>query len=231
MKRLIAAAALVAGALYGSPCAQATSLLPNKTVTLPSTTSSLADGSIVSSGSTSLTSGDGGYTASLNYAVYKESVSGMIDFLFQVVNSSNSIDSAISLSASTFAGVKTSVYNVSPSDANLSGSLFDSSGSVLASSASRSGGSGKDKNVSFSFPAPNDVAPGSASVVLEIQTNSKSFKKGKTSLLGVEGVSFNTFAPSPEPASLVLLGGCFAGLGGAFGWRRWRAKARPSAAV
>src|SRR5260370_12381368 len=112
----------------------------------------------------------------------------MIDFLFQVVTSSNSIDSAVSVSASTFAGVKTSVYNVSPTDANLSGSIFDSSGSVLASSASRSGGKGEGKNVSFRFPAPNDVAPGPATVVLWIQTHSQSFNKNKTSLLCRPGV-------------------------------------------
>jgi hypothetical protein len=68
----------------------------------------------------------------------------------------------------SFAKFKTNVYNVSPTDSNHpSNSVFNTSGSVLAGTASRSGGSGKDKNVSFNFNSPNDIEPGSGSVVLE----------------------------------------------------------------
>jgi hypothetical protein len=225
MKRLIVAAALVAGVLCGSSSVQATSLAPGKTV--KPKTATLADGSIVDSGSTTITVG--GDTTTLLYAAYKESVSGMIDYLYQIVNSSKSTDSVLAFSNTDFTGLNTSVYNVSPKDSNLSGSIFDTSGSVKATKASRPTKANGGRTVGFFFLKGDGIDPGSSSVILEIQTNSTSVKQGTTSILGVGTVT--TFAATPEPASVMLLGGCFVGLGGAFGWRRWRAKARPASAA
>jgi hypothetical protein len=214
---LILTLAVSAGLLCVLPGAQAATLLPNHTVPLtPSDDITLPAGTLLASGSATASPNSGAYTATLNYAVYKEA-GGALDFLYQVSNSGSSSDTLEKLVASSFSKFTTDVFYSSSAVTGFS------SGTVEPTSAKRSGTVGGEtpgaKNVSFNF----SLDPGQTSKVLVIRTNAGGYGTGgTTSVIDSVAVSFSTFAPTPEPASLVLLGGCFVGLAGAYACRRWR---------
>jgi hypothetical protein len=67
------------------------------------------------------------------------------------------------------------------------------------------------------------VSPGSFTNTLFIETTATEFAlTGSTNFLDGGIATVKTFAPVPEPASLALVGICFAGLGGTCALRRWR---------
>jgi hypothetical protein len=225
MKRLILTMAAVAGVVAFVSPAWATSLAPGSTV-LVGSSNLPAGGSFIASQTLSGT--DGTLDVTLKVAVYKET-SGNLDFLYQVKNNLASSDSVEQLIGKSFSGFSTNVLNVPSTDPALSGSIFNTTGTFeKALSASRSklsvnGG----RSVAFNFSnidGFSTVDPGQTSSVLAIQTNGKFFSVGGTTATGGgNAVKFsNTFAPSPEPSSMVLLLGCAAGLGGTVAWRRWR---------
>jgi hypothetical protein len=228
MKRLILTMAVVAGVVaYGSP-AQATSLAPGHTVAV-GTSALPAGGSIIAS--ETVTGSDGTLDVTLKVAVYKQS-NGDLDFLYQIQNHLASNDSVEQLATRAFGGYTTNVLNLPKTDPALSGSIFDTTGSLVrALTASRSKQSvNGGRSVTFGFDNSggfSTVDPGQSSSVLAIQTNAKFFSPGTTTATGGgNSVKFNTaFAPSPEPSSVVLLLGCVAGLGGTAAWRRWRSPA------
>jgi hypothetical protein len=220
MKYFILSLAVAAGLLAGSPKAQASSLSPGSS-TAPGTYT-LPSGTTVASGSQMVNLNDivneTGWKATLTYAVYKES-GGAYDFLYQIKNDSSSFDTLDRLSNTSFKGFTTNVFYLN-STTNLPSGFV--AGTAAPSDATRS--NGKGSTVGFDF----SLDPGQTSRVLVIQvTDAGGFKAGTSNLSNSVAHQFSTFAPTPEPASLVLLGGCFVGLAGACGWRRFR-KVQPA---
>jgi hypothetical protein len=86
---------------------------------------------------------------------------------------------------------------------------------------------GDGSAISFDF---NDskFRGGTQSVIMIIRTNAGSFQAGSISVIDGGTGNVPGFAPGPEPASMVLFGGCFLGLGAAALKRRWT-KRQPAA--
>ena len=216
MKRLILSVAVAAGVLCGLQRAQATSLAPGAAVS-PIDTGTLTGGSLVVSDTQTVNG------VTLNYGVYKPA-SGGLDFLYQVTNpATTGTTSVTTLNTVDFTGYNTSVFNVATSPG---GTFTTPTSGVTATGASRDGGGGA--SVSFSFTAKN----GQTTSIMEIATNATNYTTGGSFALTSKGgfASFsNTFAPSPEPTSLVLMGGCFMGLCGVGLMRIRRRKTAPAA--
>jgi hypothetical protein len=226
MKRFLFGLALAAGLQTLGAEARATSLSPGNTVSNPGSLS-LPSGSIVDSGSTSVSSGNGSHTFSgtLYYALYKES-NGNLDFLYQVQGTGGN-DKVTSLTAGPFTigagtGTSTNAYNVGYLSSLPAGGPFPSLGTTATSSASLSSSGG---DLKFNFGS--GIGNGKLSDIMVVETKARNASpttstialKSGTTLGGVDGM----YAPTPEPTSLVLLGGCLAGLGIAGAWKRRKA--------
>jgi hypothetical protein len=240
MRRLMLGMAVTIGLLGIVPRVLATDLVPGGSV-IPDTISSLPAGTVVASQSISLTStSPSTFGVNLVSAVWQESATGHLDFVYQVTNTSPSGGDAINAANfSSFAGVKTDVSNLSPTVASGNGPLvglrFNSAGTVSSNLTKRNSGPGNDSTVVFegsSFvvgPGSVTGAPGQSSFLLTIKTDAIRFRTDGMALVsgassGAFGSTFAPVAPVPEPASLLLLGSCFAGLGAGASWRRWRSR-------
>src|SRR5437870_2957006 len=156
MKRFILAAAVAAGLFCALPQARATVLAPGQSGT-PASMPSMPAGSILASGVQTLSSptdpdsGNPYYTATVRYAVYKETATGTLDFLYQVLNGSSSEDSLGSLRNSSFARYTTDVYNTAASNFTIDPKNVFSGGTVTSNTAARSGTTNNGKIVTFDF--------------------------------------------------------------------------------
>lgn len=198
--------------LISSP-AGATPLLPGGNV--PLSPFSGAPGVLLTSVSHPFVSalGPGDFSGTAIEAVYRDSVTGFLDFLYQF---SSDPTSGLPIEQSTdgsYAGFTTDVQF------NTGGAFgpFLVAGTVLAADATRSGGAGV--NVSFDFPIPSAVNPGATTVIRMIKTNATNFGPGTVAFINQGTVTDTRFlAPAaaiPEPTYLPFAGGAlllFAGI-------------------
>lgn len=204
----VVAAALLLG-LVAVPNASATligtvPLAPGDTV-FPGLTAS-PPGTLLASLSVPFVTTLGTTTGTLDSAVYRES-GGTLDFYYQVVNNSRSIDAISRETDTTFTGFTTAVgYRID--GASLPGGVFVN-GTVPPVTADRNGGTGDVVGFSFSPPDSAKIQPGMTSNVLVISTNATNFTSGDASVIdgGVATVaSFGPASAVPEPGSMLLLG-------------------------
>jgi hypothetical protein len=158
------------------------------------------------------------FTGNLTFAVYRESATGFLDFLYQYQNNASSRDAVQHVSTTDFSLPFTTDVRTITATAPTGFTL----GTTVAADATRSTGTGGV--VSFDFPTPNSVAPGTTSEILVIDTNATNIVPGTTNIINGAIATVITQAPrnSPEPATLTLFGGGLLGLAGLFGRRWWK---------
>lgn len=138
------------------------------------------------------------FTGSLQARVVREDVLGTLDFYYRIFNDATSLDGISRLSTTNFSSVSTDV------DWRI-----DGLGTVAPTFSTRSI---TGSTVSFDFEA-SPVLPGQESRFMFIKTDVTEFGPGSTVLINGGRAAVETFAPVPEPASLILLGSGLAGLG------------------
>jgi hypothetical protein len=163
------------------------------------------------------------FTGTLTFAVYRESATGFLDFLYQY-HSNASSDPVQHVSTTDFSLPTTTdvrrITGTAPTGFVL--------GTRVPTDATRSGGTGGV--VSFDAPTPNSIAPGETSQVLVINTNATNIVPGTTNFIDGAIATVVTQSPrnSPEPATLTLFGGGLLGLAGLFGRRWWKGSTHSS---
>lgn len=134
-----------------------------------------------------------------------------LDFVYQVMNSANSIDAIGRLTAINFTGFLTDV-SFTTTGAAVPGGFVN--GSVPPNTADRSLGG---DTVGFNFAA-NSFLPGTTSFLLIIQTNATLFQPGTLNIIDGGIASVPAFAPNAPAVpdggtTLMLLGSALSGLG------------------
>ncbi len=220
MPKWLTAFAAVAVIAAGAARVQATNLPPGSGPTSFDTVSSLSVGSVQADTgwmSFSSTSAAGTLKGSVRELVVTDSSSSSkLDFVYQVKIDASATDAMGRLTGSSFGGVGTDVWQTAVLKDSGGSQLLDT-GSAKSSTADRSANGAV---VGFNF-SPNAGA-GSETYVLVIKTDATNFVSGNISLIDGSTTTLTGFAANPEPTSLVLLGGCLFGLGGAGALRRWR---------
>jgi hypothetical protein len=222
---LISAAFLIF--LMAAPAAHATVMSPGGGAEAIGGLAALPSGSIISNGgNVSIATisgldaqGHARYTETIYFAVYKEAATGYLDFVYQVANSKKSHDSINRVTNVDFSSASSyldATYLTKNAPAGFLGGKIAPSTADLSSDSSV---------VGFNFPSGKGtaIAPGTTTDVFVIRTHSKTFRAGSTSTIDGAVATVGTFAPGPEPSTIVLFAGCFLGLAGWAGWRRWKA--------
>jgi hypothetical protein len=196
--------AISAALLLMAGSANATILLPGTTVVPGAFAGS--PGTLLATVTSPFTSvlGAQDFSGTVTEAVYRDSVTGLLDFAYQFTNNASGVAQPIEQNTDgSYAGFTTDVYFEI-------GATFGpfTTGTKAPVDATRplSG-----VNVSFDYPIPNGVTAGTSSAIELIKTNATAFGPGTVSFINQGTVTLTNFlAPSsavPEPGTLALLGG------------------------
>jgi hypothetical protein len=213
--------ALIAVTLVGisTSIADATPLAPGAEVT-PSAERTLPAGSYFVGPSTEPVTGVNAlghvwFSGTLTFAVYRESATGFLDFLYQY-HASTSQGRVQHLSTIDFGKFSADVTYLKTKLAP-SGFVPGTFAPIDAARSTRHG-----SVISFDFLSPNSIRAGRTTQVLVIHTNATGVVPGATGLIDGRVATVPTLAPrgSPEPATLTLFGGGLLALAGSIVWRR-----------
>jgi len=150
--------------------------------------------------------GDASFGGKAEEWVYLDTVTGKLDFVYQVSLTATSAGQVVEgVKGFNFTGFATDVGYIDPGSG------------VIPASVHRSPGG---DTVTFNF---GGITVGNTSRLLVIKTDATAFTGGNIGV--VDGTQSNVpgFAPGPAPNTLVLAGAAFAGLAGVVVWRRRRA--------
>lgn len=224
MKTKIILSLVIAITFVFSEAAYASVLTPGTGPSVPDIFDGCAGCVILATNDTGLvTANFGGLTLTFDLvsAVYTDPNNtfgaGDLDFVYQVTNEASSTDSIERVTVASFTGFQTDVgYNLSGT--TFSGSPFATNGTVAPVFVDRMTAS----TVGFGFAG--FVTPGSASYVIEIQTDATTFNAGQASVFGGNATTVFAFAPNaaavPDSGSSIAL--LFLSLGALFGVSRCR---------
>jgi PEP-CTERM motif len=135
------------------------------------------------------------FSGTATESVYRDSVSGNMDFVYQFNNNTSSSKSIEQMSDASYGAFTTDVFtSIGPSFG-----LF-TAGGVLPASANRSPTGG---NIAWQY---SGLTPGTTSAILMIKTNAPSFQAGTVGFINSGTVTMTGFlAPAPEPSFYGLL--------------------------
>ena len=138
---------------------------------------------------------------------------GCLDFVFAVSNNSTSADSIQRISDTSFAGYSTDVgYTTGIATGCATNAIPDTVDRSLNAQV-----------VGFNYIQPHGVGQGQCTVALEIETNATAFGHGSLQVIDGSVASVDSFAPVPEPGTLVLFGSGLISLAGLVGRKIVRA--------
>ena len=206
-----------ASVLQATPLSPGGNVAPSAELSLPAGSYAFAPETLAITGMNAL--GQTRFTGTLTFAVYRESATGFLDFLYQYHNNGTSRDPIEHVASTDFAGNFTDVTHLTRTPP--SGFVL---GTAVPPAATRSPGDGGV--LSFDFNIPNSIQRNMTSQVLVVHTHAPDFVMGTTSV--IDGAVATVITRSPrsglEPATLTLFGGGLLGLAGWFG-RRWLKRA------
>ena len=159
--------------VHGTPLTPGSQVIPSAESALPAGSYVFSPTTVSISGVNAL--GETRFTGTLTFAVYRESATGFLDFLYQYHNNTSSRDPVEHLTMTDFATVTTDVTHLLTTPTGFA------SGTVVPTIATRSPGLGSV--VSFDFPTPSSIGPGQTTEVLAIHTNATQFDLGTTNLI------------------------------------------------
>jgi len=210
MRRTAFSAIAVAIGLYTAVPAHATVLTPGSGLQASSIVSVSAGSTLLASETESGTDTSTGLTVSVLQQVWKDSVTGGLDFVY-VVKNTGTQDFIDTVTAGNFKALGAGPINVG---ANGAGNV-----PVLVSWSSDSSA----VKWFFSNTTDNDITPGQSSQTLVIMTKATSFTTGTFTVQDTGVVPLVCYQPGPEPSTTVLAGLGALGLIG-YGLRRRKAK-------
>jgi hypothetical protein len=205
---------LVVPAAHGTPLTPGSQVVPSAEAALPAGSYIFSPTTVPISGVNAL--GETRFTGTLTFAVYRESATGFLDFLYQYHNDASSRDPVEQLSMTDFASVSTDVTHLTTTPTGFV------SGTVIPTIATRSFDLGSV--VSFGFPTPSSIVSGQTTEVLAINTNATQLDLGTTNFIDGGVASVVTRGPrfAPEPATLILFGSGLLSLTGFVRGRWWK---------
>jgi hypothetical protein len=225
MKKIVFMAAVVGFAVL-SPKAEAYVLSPGGSVSAATMgDNAVPSGTVIDSITNEVGSPGQGSTVSANLTtvVIKEA-GGTLDFVYQVQNTTAAGGDWIHRATMvSFTGWSTNVWYSSKNTGYSSYfSNADSTSTIAGADRSNSG-----QTVGFTLETTTNgtpdvnsgIAPGAYSFILVIKTDATAYRGGSSFVIDGGVTSFTSFAPAPEPSSIVLAGMGVVFLGGFF-WRR-----------
>ena len=197
----------VAGMLALTTPAGAIVLTPgNSDVT--ATSFSGAPGTLIATATSSFTSvlGASDFSGSVTEDVYKDSGTGMMDFVYQFSNNAASGKDIDQMTIADFGGYINDAYE-------STGPVFDA---FTASSNTSSGVHELAGTISWDYTT--GMVPGATSAIVMIKTNAPTYAPGTISFIDQGTATLTDFmapATAPEPSFIALLGLGLAGIVGA----------------
>src|SRR5262245_51757474 len=205
---------LVVSSAHATPLSPGSQVVPSAEAALPAGSYAFSPTTLPITGINAL--GQTRFTGTLTFAVYRESATGFLDFLYQYHANTGSRDPIEHFAMTDFSGFSTNVTHITATAP--SGFVL---GTIAPGTASRSPDGGV---VAFNF-LPHTIPSGNTSQVEVIHTNATLMVPGTTNVIDGAIATVVTRGPrgAPEPATLTLFGGGLLSLG-AFVWKRRHAK-------